>query len=77
MRFVNPLNFDILPRLAPAAWGRYQPMSTLKKKGGMCNIFVGKDNEVTVTPPVIWLHVDVVSLSFKLELIAVFRQRSV
>ena len=28
-------------------------------------------------PPVLWLNVDVVSLSFKLELIAVFRQRSV
>lgn len=36
-----------------------------------------KDNEVTVTPPVAWLHVDVVSPSFKLQLIAVFRQRSV
>lgn len=38
---------------------------------------VSRDNEVTVIPPIGWLHVDVVSLSFKLELIAVFRQNSV
>lgn len=76
MRFVNQLKFEILARLAPAAWGGYQPMSTFKKRG-MWNIYVGKDNEVTVPPPVVWLHVDVVSLYFKQELIAVFRQRSV
>ena len=37
----------------------------------------GKDNEVTVILLIPWLHVDVVSPSFKLELIAVFRQSSV
>lgn len=51
-------------------------MSSLKKEG-VRNINVGKDNEVTVTPPVVWLCVDVVSVSFKLELIALFRQCSV
>lgn len=38
---------------------------------------VGRDNEVTVIPRVARLNVDVVSLSLKLELIAVFRQSSV
>lgn len=77
MRFVNPPNFDILPK------GSFLPPEeninqwVPSNKWGVWSMCAGKDNEVTVIPLIPWLHVDVVSLSFKLELIAVFRQSSV
>ena len=78
MRFVNPPNFDILPTgsLLPPGGNinQWVPSEKVRFAERVC---VRKDNEVTVTPPVVWLNVDVVSLSFKRELIAVFRQRSV
>lgn len=47
------------------------------KSGGVPNIRISQDNDVPATPRQAGLLGDVVSVSFKPELIAMFRQRSV
>lgn len=75
-RFVQLAISDIFHSLFPLP-GNLPNQWLPRIKEGELNINVGQDNEVTVAPPVVRQSVDVVSLSFKLELIVLFRRRSV
>lgn len=75
-RFIQLAILTFSTASLPAAWEPYQPMSILDK--GRCVEYqCRQDNEATVALPVVRPSVDVVSLSFKLQLIALFRRCSV